>query len=78
MEKGVPCRHLWAAILAAEEEGYLSEVVSATEVTLDMDDFFDEIPKHVGRRVSLAGFPVSKRSEVASMPPPRHPEVGGN
>ncbi|MHB2007255.1 MAG: hypothetical protein ACYCOX_04330, partial [Acidobacteriaceae bacterium] len=68
MERGVPCQHLWAAILAADEEGHLSEAVSATEVMLDMDDFFDEIPEHVGGRVSPAAFPVPKKSEAAAMP----------
>jgi len=68
VERGVPCQHLWAAILAADEEGHLSEVVSATEVTLDMDDFFDEIPEYLGGRVSPASFPVLKKSEAAAMP----------
>ncbi len=68
VERGVPCQHLWAAILAAAAKGHLSEVVSATEVMLDMDDFFDEIAEHVGGRVSPASFPVLKKSEAAAMP----------
>lgn len=33
-----------------------------------MDDFFDEIPEHVGGRVYPASFPVLKKSEAATMP----------
>jgi len=70
VERGVPCQHLWAAILAADAKGHLSEVVSATEVMLDMDDFFDEIPEYLDGRVSQspAAFPVPKKSEAAAMP----------
>ena len=31
VERGIPCQHLWAAILAADAKGHVSEVVSATE-----------------------------------------------
>jgi hypothetical protein len=43
VERDVSCRHLWAAILAADAKGPLTEVVWATEVMMDMDDFLDDI-----------------------------------
>ena len=46
-EKEGPCKHLWAAILAAEGLGYLSEAAAAPELILDdgmlpYEGIFDE------------------------------------
>jgi superfamily II DNA or RNA helicase len=73
MGRYVPCQHLWAVIQTADAKGYLPEVASATEVTLDMDDFFEEIHEHVGGRVSPASLrvlenTVLKKRETVSMP----------
>ena len=33
-DKGQHCKHIWAAILAADEQGYLSEATAAIEHTM--------------------------------------------
>ena len=35
-DHGIACKHLWATILAAAEEGYLSEISAADKVHLDL------------------------------------------
>jgi len=79
VESGEPCKHLWACILAADAEGYLSAAATATDVFLDVDDFnLDEDLEPIGdavwsRSVSratkpskLAGPPVWRR-EIAEI-----------
>ncbi|MBZ5727359.1 MAG: SWIM zinc finger family protein, partial [Acidobacteriia bacterium] len=56
-----PCKHLWAAILAAEARGYLSAVSSA-DVILDCVGIEDEDGRN-------APFPNSKRPPVAVLKP---------
>lgn len=42
-ESDGPCKHLWAAILAAEADGYLSAAAAAPKLILDCGDYgFDE------------------------------------
>ncbi len=60
-----PCKHLWAAILAADGRGYLS-AVSAADVILDCGGVEDED----GRNVR---FSNSKRPPVAAPKPPSPP-----
>src|SRR5271157_1755260 len=36
-DSGFPCKHLWATILAAEAQGYLSAAAAAGNVTLECD-----------------------------------------
>src|SRR5271169_6602918 len=37
VEQGVPCKHLWAAILAADQHPYLTAAASADHLILDLD-----------------------------------------
>src|SRR4029077_6898058 len=37
VEQGVPCKHVWAAILAADEHQYLTAAASADKLILDLD-----------------------------------------
>jgi superfamily II DNA or RNA helicase len=37
VEQGVPCKHVWAAILAAEQHQYLTAAASADMLILDLD-----------------------------------------
>ena len=37
VEQGFPCKHLWAAILAADQNAYLSAAASAEKFTLDLE-----------------------------------------
>jgi hypothetical protein len=38
VENAIPCKHIWAAVLAAEQQGYLSVVASAEDVAVDTED----------------------------------------
>ena len=60
-----PCKHLWAAILAADARGYLS-AVSAADVILDCGGVEDEDGRN-------ARFSNSKRLPVAAPKPPSPP-----
>jgi hypothetical protein len=52
VEQGVPCKHVWAAILAADQHQYLTAAASADKLILDLDalgvdgldglDYFDD------------------------------------
>jgi superfamily II DNA or RNA helicase len=37
VEQGVPCKHVWAAILAADQHQYLTAAASANKLILDLD-----------------------------------------
>ena len=37
VEQGFPCKHLWAAILAADQNAYLIAAASAEKFTLDLE-----------------------------------------
>src|SRR6266550_901847 len=37
VEQGVPCKHVWATILAADQHQYLTAAASAGELILDLD-----------------------------------------
>src|SRR5260370_19720663 len=60
-----PCKHLWAAILAADARGYLSAVSSA-DVILDCGGVEDEDGRN-------ARFSNSKRPPIAAPKPPPPP-----
>ncbi len=72
IDQGENCKHLWAAILAAEEQGYLSEATHADEIVLDteslLDHFLEERPEKP-RRAGLAT--LSRTLSVAISPPTR-------
>jgi len=42
VDNGLPCKHLWAAILAAGAQGYLSSAATAVDPVLECDIFDDE------------------------------------
>ena len=52
VDNGVPCKHLWATILSAEQHGYLSAATSANKLVLDVDaivrDALDEYDGYEG------------------------------
>ncbi len=74
-DNGVPCKHLWATILAAEAQGVLPVATSATQLVLSDDP---ELPfAHANRKTLKAGWrdsdarsrvPVNTRQRV---PKPR-------
>ena len=57
-DQGVPCKHLWATILAAAERGHLSEILAAGNVRLDTETLFnlnseDEPAEAVASRTAI-------------------------
>jgi len=68
-EKDGPCKHLWASILAAEAQGYLSEAAAASEIILLDDDLppFEEEDEEETGQLSLL--------EKAGPASPRPPEI---
>jgi superfamily II DNA or RNA helicase len=59
---GIPCKHLWATLVAGEEEGYLSAAASAGTLGLDSDDCgFDDEEDEIEYEAEPAP-PVSTRS----------------
>ena len=70
VESGEPCKHLWACILAADAEGYLSAAATATDVFLDVDDFnLDEDLEPIGDAVwSRSVSRATKPSKLARPP----------
>ena len=42
-DQGQICKHLWATILAADEQGYLSDATAAGKIRLDTDTLSDQI-----------------------------------
>src|SRR5260370_5757144 len=52
VEQGVPCKHVWAAILAADQHQYLTAAASADKLILDLDvlgaDGLDGLDYHDG------------------------------
>jgi superfamily II DNA or RNA helicase len=60
-----PCKHLWAAILAAESDGYLAATAAAPKLTLNCGDYgFDEESEEEYEE----GFPLSARRPMAVPP----------
>src|ERR1035441_6913426 len=43
VDKNEPCKHLWATILAADAEHHLTDVISASDHTLDTETLLGEI-----------------------------------
>lgn len=41
-DQGSPCKHLWAALLTADQHGYLSAAASADKLILDLDALGDD------------------------------------
>ncbi len=64
-DSGFPCKHLWAAILAGEKEGYLSAAASAKIVALNLDS----LPEDFGE---LDLDPASTAIQVIA-PSPKQP-----
>ncbi len=65
VDQAKPCKHLWAAVLAADEAKHLTDAASSAGLTLDMDTLLDQFatlddalaPKSAPlRRLSLPAF----------------------
>jgi hypothetical protein len=75
VDNGVPCKHLWATILAAEAQGGLSVATSAPQLVLSdgselpFDDADRETPKARWRdSVARSRVPVATRQQVPNPP----------
>jgi SNF2-related domain/Helicase conserved C-terminal domain/Bacterial SNF2 helicase associated/SWIM zinc finger len=67
VEHGVPCKHLWAAALAADQHQYLTPAASADELILDLDALGADGLDDYGDQELFAEdetVPVSSRSQA--------------
>jgi len=66
VEQGVPCKHVWATTLAADQHQYLTAAASADKLILDLDalgadgldgrDYYDGDEELYGRRSGAGPF----------------------
>src|ERR1700689_1255439 len=70
-DQGQICKHLWAAILAADEQGYLSDATAADKIFLDTDTLSDKVPDQ-DNDIPPDRMTIAQTSQVASpiKPPP--------
>ncbi len=64
-DQGQICKHLWAAILAADEQGYLSDATAANKISLDTHTLSDQIADQDND--------IAQTSQVASPTKPQPP-----
>jgi superfamily II DNA or RNA helicase len=70
MDQGQNCKHLWAAILIADEDGYLGDAKAALKIVLDSDSLMDELDDGSDR---LDGAPSTFLTRPAQPPKPPPP-----
>lgn len=70
VENAVPCEHLWACILAADEQRHLSAARSAADLVFDCDRL--DLNGVLGGKDTLEPF-VSPAAAVWTLPEPKQP-----
>jgi hypothetical protein len=70
VDSGLPCKHLWAAILAADGQGYLSAAASAADLVLDCDGINLDVELDF-RNQDVSRIPSP--TESAKLPAPKPP-----
>jgi superfamily II DNA or RNA helicase len=75
VDQAEPCKHLWAAVLAADAENYLSDAAKERELTLDIDSLLDGFaaPDAAPDAVPAAKPASVQRRPPANFPPPPQP-----
>jgi superfamily II DNA or RNA helicase len=76
VEQGVPCKHLWAAILAADQQQYLTAAASADKLILDLDALGADGPD--GRDFYDGDEELFEEDGTAPVLSPRSPAVVRN
>ena len=71
IDKGQPCKHLWAAILAADAEQHLSAVATAKFPALDTGALLDQAAEK--EIAPLAGIEPSRRKPKSTFVRPPQP-----
>ena len=74
IDEGATCKHIWASILAADEQGYLAAATTDRAVSLDTDTLFDLFAGEEGEgpeapKVVETKAPASRPSSVMNTPP---------
>src|SRR3984957_15220340 len=69
VDQAKPCKHLWAAVLAADEAKHLSDAASSTRLTLDMDTLLDQFAALDGAAVAAKPASLHRQSRPAFKPP---------
>ena len=72
LDNGLPCKHLWATMLAAEEQGYLSPAAAAVNPVLECD-FDDEDWDLDDGGEESPGMPPRPLAAIFRVPPPQPP-----
>jgi len=67
-DNGLPCKHLWATMLAAEARGFLSPAAAAVNPVLECD--FDDEDWDLEERSPAAPHPLPPIFRVPTPPPP--------
>src|SRR5271169_3027297 len=68
LDNGLPCKHLWATMLAAEAKGYLSPAAAAASPVLICD--FDDEGGDLNDGVPLASLPTAPPAILRAPTPP--------
>src|SRR5215469_272073 len=68
LDNGLPCKHLWATMLAAEAQGFLSPAAAAVNPVLECD--FDDEDWDLEERSPAAPHPLPPIFRVPTPPPP--------
>lgn len=72
IDQGENCKHLWATILAADEQGYLAEAANAAEIELDTETLVDLLSNDIPETSDVARLATLNRPRpVPSGPTPR-------
>lgn len=72
IDHGENCKHLWATILAADEQGYLSEAAKASDIVLDTETLIDLLSEVGVETPVVAGrITLDRPSQVPIRPPSR-------
>jgi superfamily II DNA or RNA helicase len=75
VDHAVPCKHVWATILAADEHDYLTSAASAEKLILDLDalayyDAYTELDEEDG---TASVFSLRSPAALRNVPTPRPP-----
>jgi superfamily II DNA or RNA helicase len=69
IDQDQPCKHLWAAILAADAKNLLSDAGSARVVTLDTNTLLEQSAEQAGGLAGVEAAPTGKPISFFKLPP---------
>jgi len=69
IEEDQPCKHIWAAILAADANNLLSDAAAAHTLSLDVDTLLEQSPNQDASLTEVEAAPLDKPIPVFRPPP---------